>query len=493
MFSFLAALGALITIMASFNGFASQQLIQLVECQQLNNTAMVALSRTNSYAASGKRNSAEIYDSFLPMDVAVEVGILQPVQDYTNVLASGCITGNCSFPSSDGAAFSTLAISHSCEDVTSEVEHIPLNTTYTSSNGTEVTIPEIVNLENDTSIQNSNFTLFLDDEFTNPIGLPVSGRFNLITGVSGLMYNGSIATIKMIHQTDKWGDPLRYQAISCSLLPSVNTYAVAYDKTVLKETLLSSVVVGQNLNTTEYQVWWKLATSHTLRNGSRELCDRRKTPSPGFAWVAAGNIDASPRNISSSTDISQDLLEAWYMPEDCVWTFLHPGAYGIRSYLETIFDHQQYGIGPKYLLGTSHLKRLDNNGSLTIESVDGFMKNMTTSMTAVIRTHGLSGQNAQGTILYTTTCIRISWTWISYPAVMIGLPAIFLLLVHLESRDVESERLWKSSTLATLFCEMDDAVIDSAKPLRKGTMQDTADSTSVCLDRNATTLRLVAR
>lgn len=214
---------------------------------------MVTLSKTDTHAAAGKRAAPEHYDYFLPMDVATEVGILQPVPNYTNFLASGCITGNCSFLSSDGAAVSTLAISHSCKDITSEVQHVPLNRTFTSSNGTENTMPDIVKLDSGTSIQNFNITLSLDDRSTKSIGFPVYfWPGNTMTGVSGLMYNGSIDTVKVIHRQNKSKDPSRYQAISCSLYPSVNTYAVTYDNAVLKETLLSSVVVGENLDTTEF-------------------------------------------------------------------------------------------------------------------------------------------------------------------------------------------------------------------------------------------------
>jgi hypothetical protein len=482
--------------MASFTGFASQQLIQLIECQQTNDTAIVSLSRTNESAASGKRTNPLRYNYFLPMAVAIEVGILQPLQDYTSVLASGCITGNCTFPASDSAALSTLAISHSCEDVTLDVQHIPLNRTRLDSNDTETTVPDIIKLDNGTAIQNFNLTLSLDDG-SESIGFPVmQWPGSLMTGVSSLDFNGSIATIKMINQPNKWEDQFYYQAISCSLYPSVNTYTVEYNNAVLNETLISSVPVGQNIlrdNSSEYLVWWKLGTTHTLRNGSRRVCDRMKTPSPGYVLVAEGNIDASPRNISRTADIPHDLGETWYIPEDCIWTLLYPAAYGIQDYLKLVFDHEWYGNGPKYTIGSTHLKTLENNGSMTLESVDKFMKNLTTSMSAVVRKNSPNNDQARGTMLYTTTCIRIEWSWISFPAVMIGLSAIFLVLVHIESRDVASNKLWKSSTLAMLFCDMDNAVSDKVKPLKKERMRAVAETTSVYIDRDGTEFRLIAK
>lgn len=38
-------------------------------------------------------------------------------------------------------------------------------------------------------------------------------------------------------------------------------------------------------------------------------------------------------------------------------------------------------------------------------------------------------------------------------AIMIGLTGILLILVAIENRGIENDRLWKSSFLAALFCE----------------------------------------
>lgn len=40
-------------------------------------------------------------------------------------------------------------------------------------------------------------------------------------------------------------------------------------------------------------------------------------------------------------------------------------------------------------------------------------------------------------------------------AIMIGLTGILLILVAIENRGIENDRLWKSSFLAALFCEVE--------------------------------------
>jgi hypothetical protein len=129
---------------------------------------------------------------------------------------------------------------------------------------------------------------------------------------------------------------------------------------------------------------------------------------------------------------------------------------------------------------------------MNLDTVNEFMHNMTRSMTAIIRTNGPGNftQSAKGTMWYTTTCIRVRWKWISYPAIMIGLSAIFLILVSIESRGIASEGLWKSSILAMLFCDMDDAVTDGDKPMTRQDMENVAKSTSVSRGGEGKRLRL---
>jgi hypothetical protein len=116
-------------------------------------------------------------------------------------------------------------------------------------------------------------------------------------------------------------------------------------------------------------------------------------------------------------------------------------------------------------------------------------------MTSIIRTNPADNQTqpVHGTVWYAKTCIVVNWAWISYPAVMIGLCAVFLVLVHIESRDVDSQRLWKSSTLAMLFCELDEEVVAAARPLQRDAMGDTAKTTGVQLERDVDGLRLVGK
>ena len=133
--------------------------------------------------------------------------------------------------------------------------------------------------------------------------------------------------------------------------------------------------------------------------------------------------------------------------------------------------------------------------TLDIQTVLDVMLNVSTAMTTVVRTHYTegSGWDAKGDMWVTTTCVSVDWRWISFPVIMIGLTGIFLVLVVVENRGVERERLWKSSVLATLFCGVDHEVTDNAALVSKRAMYDVAKSTSVSLQTQKGTLRLLAR
>ena len=88
--SFIAAMGALVTVMSAFTGFAAQQLVVFNDCLRTDESAAVGIRRSNFYNASGERIAAQRFDEFLPMSVAMDVGILQPLEDTTTLLSYGC-------------------------------------------------------------------------------------------------------------------------------------------------------------------------------------------------------------------------------------------------------------------------------------------------------------------------------------------------------------------------------------------------------------------
>jgi hypothetical protein len=515
-------MGAFVT-MSAFTGFAAQQLIVFNDCLRPDDSVAVGILKSNAFNESGERRNTIGFDEFLPLSVAMDVGILQPTEDTTTLLSYGCKTGNCTFPNTSGASFSTLGVRYWCQDATSQVVETPLS--YHSeledylppaylagagsgrgtlselpTNSTNTTIP----LENDyglilkngTKARNIGLSLSISNNDLSypPVRFPLAGwSGKLVSDVSPPNYNGTISTIGMIYVPP---DSTEYQAITCGLYPTVNTIKATYHNGVLKEEVVKSVRIGEDVafgRSTSF----RLATKQTLRNGTETTCDEQTSDTPGYLPVAKSNIDSAPVNITYLDAEGSGAEPVWY-PEDCVWALFRSSTSAIQYHLQALYGQQFVADMYSSRYGTAYMRVLWNNGQLPnapLEHVGSVMTNLTNAVNNVLRTHGMAGYNkpAGGTMWYTTTCIEISWTWIAFPATMIALSAIFLLLVHLESRGVESERLWKSSTLAMLFCEMDDVVTEEARPVGRRRLEEVAASSSVSLGKDNGSLRLVSR
>lgn len=475
--SLIAALGCFITIMASLTGFATQQLVVFQNCMQKDLAAVASIARTNNFTAAGTEVRGAYYDTFPPMVVAINLGIIQPVDDLTAVLSS-CESGNCTFPIDIGASFSTVGVSHKCKNITSEVwETQVINGTGTMA---------LLNLSSN-ALNPINISLKLEDDLTT-----------LRTGVMGSTSPdlGAIATVKFLFR--KSPTMSNYSAISCYIYPSVITYGARIHKSRLEESVINVKRIGDSplprvmpSIDTEYQVYYKLATTRVLQNGMFRTCDPKTVPGPGLLPVSEVNVDDEPGALFNS----YAKPKIYYFPTACVWSFYKGPTQGIQNYLKEVFDGQKVTWGQNSLgnTGSVILRQFFQGGNMTHETVDDMFKNMTRSMTAVIRTHGAGGasENLLGDMWFSTTCAKINWHWIAFPAAMIGLTVIFLVLVIIESHGVSSDRLWKSSALASLFCEVDHTVVREERIDGKVQMSTVASSTSVCLAPNDQGLRLV--
>jgi hypothetical protein len=120
--------------MASLTGFFSQQIVLVQSCLEIDETAAVSISKTNNYTRSASSDPRMLSTDYTPMIAAINVGLIQPLDDLTNVLSQGCSTGNCTFHSTNNASFSTLGIGHLCEDITTRI-HVENETTTSSPVG----------------------------------------------------------------------------------------------------------------------------------------------------------------------------------------------------------------------------------------------------------------------------------------------------------------------------------------------------------------------
>lgn len=474
-FSYVAALGALLTVSITAAGFFSQQILLFKDCMETSPYDQASIAKTNNYSRSGTSYAPYFYDVYFPLAAAINVGILQNQTDYTPVLSHGCSTGDCSFRSDNDATFSTVAVNSSCSAITGVIPDAPKNQDQI-----------IFRLPTGVGLYSDSVTFESDSDVV------------LVTGTELSSEPRNIQSVKMMFRDYRSrGDNawLKPTAVSCSVYPTYNTYYTDIHKGFLRETLVSSKRIGPNVfeEKDEVMTMWKLATSNTLRNGKWEACLAKKEPYPGFTRVAHGNIDTTS-NHSMWDNIDEKDKETWWYPDDCVWSMGRAASVGITRYLEEIFSNQKQlwrNTGP--IGGTVHLRQLYDEGSIDLQSIQAVMDRLTTSMTAVIRSHGSEGESwhVHGEVQVPTTCVKVRWGWITFPSCMLVLTAVFLALVNYENRDIPGNRLWKSSILAALFSDLDA----QAKPasFTNAHMRQKASSTAVQLYDDRQQIRFIVR
>ena len=410
---------------------------------------------------------------YFPIAAAINMGIIQPNDDPTSTLTRGCISGNCTFSSDHGATFSTVAMDYACENITAELHRVESNKT-----------------------QEISYSLDLEDR--GALVLSAIGPVKLRTGIHFPYYGSDrfnpIFTLYLLYRTmtGDQGDS-QNSALNCSIFPSVKTYSANISNSTLSETLISSIPIGYNVlgRNGPDPSRYRLATSRTLRNGTWKECTGQEKPQPGLVKVAHGNIDRIPRYNYSRIDEEWQVL--WY-PEDCVWSFGTAASNGIVSYVETILHNQTFvylpGLTPQS--GPIYLRKMYQEGAINLESVRQLMKNLTDAMTTTIRTNGHEGEasHAKGDVIIVATCVHVRWPWIAFPATIFGLTVIFLGFASLESRGVPANALWKSSTLAILYCKLDYTTVSSPLPLTKHGLEESANSTTAYVEKDICNLKL---
>lgn len=466
--------------MASLTGFFSQQLVQFSDCYEKDVATVASLSKSNEYSrAKTFQNASPV--GYAPMVAAINVGIIQPVTDLTNVLSSGCDSGNCSFPNTDGAAFSTLAMTHFCEDSTTHIRTI-----------NESTIGK-------TDDWDWGYLAFDYGDDKSMVWPREQGGTVLKSWIEEW-------SMYFIYRSS-WRENYDWKATNCSLLPTINTYGTSIKINKLEEKLKDVIPLRApsaqfqqppvNDDDLQYELDWfsyKMTTNDTIRNGVQESCEGSEKAAPDYVRFMKTSDD--PTYLNSTGHIGKSAgWKWWYYPQDCIWSIHKYTIMSILINLDDIFQDQEVIMGPRDgVEASAHMRQLYLDGNMTFDTVNERIGALATSMTAVIRTHGGDGydtfpQSTRGDVWAKTTCITIRWPWITFPAVMVGLSGVFLVLVVMENRGIEQDRLWKSSFLAALFCEVDMP----SRPMGKAEMKANAKSTSVRLEgKHNGSLRLIA-
>lgn len=111
--------------------------------------------------------------------------------------------------------------------------------------------------------------------------------------------------------------------------------------------------------------------------------------------------------------------------------------------------------------GSLLANNLWQQGAANFSTIDRFMSGFADTITARIRNNrGFNNLDyAKGKIHINATCIRVRWAWVSFLGAAMILTICFLVvLIITQSRNGVTYQNWKSSSLAVLFCAVDQSI-----------------------------------
>jgi hypothetical protein len=210
------------------------------------------------------------------MTAAIYEGLVDPPPNATALIPVQCSSGNCTFPSDNGAWYLSLGMCSSCVGISSNI----------SNNGDIYYYPD-----NEIDISILHWSCFLQgDEYSEGLSIGHESLMNSTTvyegaSVFGLLTVGPNSTLK--------GG--KCFAVDCQIFPCIKTYG----GTNVMNPVPPEEVLGEQPLARYTKNCWMLGLNATLRNGSWHNCyppnqwnetnvaDVEVAPPPGAYWNAS--------------------------------------------------------------------------------------------------------------------------------------------------------------------------------------------------------------
>ncbi|KAH0428466.1 hypothetical protein CcaCcLH18_09024 [Colletotrichum camelliae] len=467
--SYVASIGAVITVAALAIDPFSQAMIEYRACPQILGHETAETPRTNNYSAFLQRDVAEasLDPSLL---VALYKGLVDP-EETESLLDVKCTTGNCTFGEmGQDEYFSSLGFCHSCYDITHHVEYDESHHRYTlgsnASSGFFYHSPIGLSVQDD-------FRSSLEDS----VLLSALERTDNQTFFEFDTLMLSCANASSTCSGRERGQPLAFR---CTLAPCVERYHGEVENGKYRE--MKSRTTGQELKKCPQMDWRRLSenafaavTDSSLLNGVEQPCNPSTKSAPN-------SVMFNPElNISyeSYYETIFNKTQWKFYPQECVWAFHMISWQGIRDVLKDLLGanlmvSRSGGGSAASTTGPLWLKRMYSDGKGNISTVEAVFRGVANSMSAAIRNNPLTNQTAlaalptemkwaSGTVKGMETCVYVEWVWIVYPAALLILQAVFSVMVLAGPRITRSrgglrDSAWKSSPLALLFHGLDGDV-----------------------------------
>ncbi|KAJ3493934.1 hypothetical protein NLG97_g4409 [Lecanicillium saksenae] len=442
--SVLASFGALLALVALAVDPFSQASVTSKPCWRAVDKVAATIPRANNYNAFGVHSGAGGTGQTIDpaMNLAAYIGVLKPPANTSVSVPVSCRTNNCTFPSDEGATFSSLGLRVLSWDITDQV--VDLGTAdgkgwnYTLSWGINLQLGQLLGV---TSIMTPGTSFLPEGE----------GPWNRTSFVDvqllGLKFKNASCEYP---QCDFYGNgDVEPVAFMFSLLPCVQTFAANFTDGVYTEKLIDE----QDLHLVSDMAGYQLALNRTIHNGRWMDCegtDKQTDTNSVKVYSLAAQTNPNPPDYLP--------VEAWYRPE-CVYSIRQGASHAIAYLLGPgEFFASEEGLsfgGPQLLNGKIWLQTLWNKGRMSLESVTGFAEGLARTVSAQLRVNPSDGDEAmraaRGVTWEKETCIVFEWRWLTFLASLLVLEIIFFVAVVVVNSRSRWGADWKSSTLAVAY------------------------------------------
>jgi hypothetical protein len=144
-----------------------------------------------------------------------------------------------------------------------------------------------------------------------------------------------------------------------------------------------------------------------------------------------------------------------YLPKECSFSYSTP--LGITQYLPSFLAGFVIDTPETEFADPAWMGQLFHAGNATLATVNATWAALAEAMTVRIRQapDGNDLGSVSGSAWHTETCISVQWPWLAFPAVLLLLSLVFLLMTIAQGVGRSSDMIWKASPLALLFHGLD--------------------------------------
>lgn len=469
----LATFGAIITICALAIDPFSQQVLNYRNCLGPNDSVTARIPVTNWHTHTGGHTGADESALDPLFTLSIYNGLLSSVGNGSSLVSVTCPSGNCTFPSDNGATYSSVAICHKSQDITQHIQNDNLADTrfkYSLPSGPRL----------DAGVLLSSIVI----DYSNPANYGTGDLTDMLFTFDALMINSEMIPF----------------AVRSSIYPCVKTWGANITSNELKETEITSVLMKFDYHTSHSYV-----TNHTLRNGTWQACNptSHATDTNTVSVTQDGPSAFDGRTYGPSiADTTKNGTTLWY-PFDCTWLMGGDNGRAISQFLDSLFNNNTVMMDVITPVGNLWLLNLYLNGTANMSTVNDYMNRLASSMTVPFRNHGDPApapytNYASGVVLENQSCIHVVWAWLALPASLVLCSIIFLAATIISStsaakRRTDPAKAWiatagplKSSPLPLLFHGIEPStLLVTGHPSNLNHMQRLAETLDVRLGHSS--------